>query len=36
MDYSFFVGVDSVSNDLVVGIVGGLLDGRSVVCMDSN
>lgn len=33
MDYSFVVGVDSVRSELVVGIVGELLHGRSVVCM---
>ena len=31
MDYSFLVGVDSVKNELVVGIVGESLHGRSVV-----
>jgi hypothetical protein len=36
MDYSFVVGVDSTNNELVVGIVGELLHGRSVVCMDGN
>lgn len=34
MDYSFVVGVDSVRNELVVGIVGELLHGRPVICMD--
>jgi len=36
MDYSFVVGVDSGRNELVVGIVGELLHGRSVDWMDSN
>lgn len=36
MDYSFVVGVDSIRNELVVGIVGESLHGRSVVCMDGN
>jgi 1-phosphatidylinositol-3-phosphate 5-kinase len=31
MDYSFVVGIDSVKNELVVGIVGESLHGRSVV-----
>lgn len=34
MDYSFVVGVDSVKNELVVGIVGESLHGRSVVYRD--
>ena len=34
MDYSFVVGVDSVRNELVVGIVGELLHGRPVIGMD--
>ena len=36
MDYSFVVGVDSGRNELVVGIVGEWLHGRSVVWMDSD
>lgn len=31
MDYSFVVGIDSVKNELVVGIVGESLHGRSVI-----
>jgi 1-phosphatidylinositol-3-phosphate 5-kinase len=36
MDYSFVVGVDSGRNELVVGIVGELLHGRSVNWTDSH
>lgn len=36
MDYSFVVGVDSVKNELVAGIVGELLHGRSIVCREGN
>lgn len=36
MDYSFVVGVDSASNELVVGIVGESLHGRSVVWRDGD
>jgi len=36
MDYSFVVGVDSVKNELVVGIVGESLHGRSVVYRDGD
>ena len=36
MDYSFVVGIDSVRNELVVGIVGESLHGRSSVYRDSD
>jgi len=36
MDYSFVVGIDSVKNELVVGIVGESLHGRPVVYGDGN
>lgn len=36
MDYSFLVGIDSVKNELVVGIVGESLHGRSVVYRDGD
>lgn len=36
MDYSFVVGVDSARNELVVGIVGEWLRGRSLVCRDGD
>ena len=36
MDYSFVVGVDSSRNELVAGIVGESLHGRSVLCMGDN
>ena len=36
MDYSFVVGVDSVRNELVVGIAGESLHGRSAVYMEDN
>ena len=36
MDYSFVVGVDSARNELVVGIVGESLHGRSVFWMDGD
>ena len=36
MDYSFVVGIDSVKNELVVGIVGESLHGRSGAYRESN